>query len=428
MSIELGLTRIAKLLDHIGNPHTSLKVLHIAGTNGKGSVCSYLSSILGYNQVYKVGKFTSPHLIKITDSITVNNVPVSDLEFNKIRTDLKSINDQFSLDCSEFELLTCTALKYFHQANCKFCILEVGLGGRLDATNVVPGSSKYACGITKIGLDHESFLGNSLPEIAKEKAGIITEGSKFAVVDGSNDPSVLEVVKKRCDAMNCNLMITNGSVDSNKIETKSWGLLNWKNLPLNGEYQIFNLRVAISILDHLQKINKINVSKNELQDGIFSVRWPGRLQTIKYHYKNGDQDVTVPLLLDGAHNGSAAVELAKYLRKTFGDDELTFIMAVTNGKKLSPLLDPILRSKDHVVITRFGSVEGMPWIKPIDPTELSDFIEKNYTKNVEVQPSIKQVLVDVAYNYKSNKRPVVICGSLYLCGEILRVYNQQLQK
>lgn len=423
MSIELGLTKITKLLSHFGNPHESLRVLHIAGTNGKGSVCSYLASILQSekDQNNRIGKFTTPHLVHVTDSITVNNVPIPLTEFNSIRRSLEEINKRYSLQCSEFELLTCTAFQYFKDANCNWCVLEVGLGGRLDATNIIPGFRKYACGITKIGLDHETFLGNSLAQIAFEKAGIITEGVKFAVVDGSNDKSVIDVVQEQSKKAACELKITDPCLNDNQIDTESWGTFNPGKLPLNGEYQIFNLRVALSILDHLQKVGCVSFTKDDLKDGLVSTSWPGRLQQLDYCYSN---DKTIPLLMDGAHNSSAAVELAKFIRKEYDDKPVTYVIAVTGGKKLESLFEPLIRSNDHVVVTKFSSVDGMPWVQANDPNMLAQFIEKRYTRNVEVQPVLCKVLPNLATRSEElNGRPIVVCGSLYLCGELLRIHN-----
>ena len=266
-----------------------------------------------------------------------------------------------------------------------------------------------------------------------EKAGIITPGVKFAVVDGSNDETVLDVVRKASAAVGCQLKITNGLVGNKTIDTDSWGILNPGKLPLNGEYQIFNLRVAISILDYLQTSKEIMITEGDLKKGLVSVTWPGRLHKVRYHYSDAldNREIALTLTLDGAHNGSAAIELAKYLRHEFGETPITFVLAVTSGKKLAPLLDPLLRENDRVIVTKFGSVDGMPWIQATDPNELCHFIEQRYTRNVEVQPDLSKTLPALASeqlttNNISNNYPIVVCGSLYLCGELLRVHNSNL--
>lgn len=403
MGINLGLVRVIRLLSHLGNPHEKLKVLHVAGTNGKGSVCSYMGSVL--KSKFKVGQFTSPHLIHITDCIMVNSRAIPRNTYAGIRSELELLNTRLALQCTEFEILTCTAFKYFYDSQVDWCILEVGLGGRLDSTNVVPGILKYGCGITKIGLDHESFLGNTIAEIAAEKAGIIVPGVSRAVVDGTNDGAALRIVKNRCEQESCKLTTTS-SDNSKIIETKSWGVLE-PRIPLNGTYQINNLRVALGILDQLQQNGDIDLSKHIVLDGISKVEWPGRLQRAEV----GGSSV----LLDGAHNGSAAVELTKFLRSEYGDQPLTLIIAVTNGKKLDTLLKPLIRPQDRVVVTEFGKVDGMPWIRAMDATQLSQYI-KNLTSDVHIVPKLDEVVK----NLKTEKNPIIICGSLYLCGEVLR--------
>ncbi|GAV56307.1 hypothetical protein ZYGR_0BB00840 [Zygosaccharomyces rouxii] len=404
MGINLGLIRVVKLLSHLGNPHEKLRVLHVAGTNGKGSVCSYMGSILGSK--YKVGQFNSPHLIHITDCITVNCQPIPTNVYSRIRSELESLNVRLSLQCTEFEILTCTAFKYFYDSHVDWCILEVGLGGRLDATNVVPGHLKHGCAITKIGLDHESFLGTTIAEIAAEKAGIIVPGVKKAVVDGTNSEDALKAVRDRCAQTGCNLTVTSSEQDTRHVKTDSWGILE-PRIPLNGDYQIHNLRVAMAVLDQLQQKGAIYLDKNLALDGLSRVQWPGRLHKVEI---NGSE-----VLLDGAHNGTAALELAKYLRLEYGEQPLTLVIAVTNGKKLDTLLKPLVRPQDRVIVTKFSKVDGMPWIQPMDVDQLSQYI-KNTCSDVEITPNVDQVIKGLKYE----KNPIVVCGSLYLCGEILR--------
>lgn len=426
MSISLGLSRVTKLLGLLGNPQERLQVLHVAGTNGKGSVCSYLSSLL-QNRSNHVGKFTTPHLVQITDSITINNDSIPWDTYHRIRGDLDLLNTKHRLDCTEFELLTCTALKYFHDVKCEWCVVEVGLGGRLDATNVIPGHQKAACGITKISLDHEAFLGNTLSQIAFEKAGIITKGVKFAVIDGSNDQSILQVVKQRCDEIGCKLEVTNPDLKDRAMETKSWGRIVLDKLPLNGGYQICNLRVALGILDTLQERALVNLSTDAIVARLRNVSWPGRLQKLDY-CSDSITKTRIPILLDGAHNGSAAIELSKFLRSEYGEQPLTFVIAITSGKKLEPLLTPLLRSQDRVLVTAYAPVDGMPWVHAMDVQELASEIGKDYTKNVEAQQSLHHIFSSLVHDEQATSQatPIVVCGSLYLCGELLRMHKKNL--
>ena len=431
MPIELGLSRIKKLLSYVGNPHETLKVLHIAGTNGKGSVCSYLSTLLQYQRPYnsyKIGRFTTPHLLDVTDSITLNDKPISRLHFDSIMQRLEGINTKYDLKCSEFELLTCVSLLYFKDTECDWCVLEVGLGGRLDATNVVPGSRKLACGITKVALDHELFLGDTLSQIAREKAGIITEGVKCAVVDGSNVEEVLDVIRKRCEEVGCSLIVTpqNDYHHSTSLplgtETKSWDFISLDGLSLQGQYQLANLRVALGILDYLQGIGEVQLTATDITKALGEVHWPGRLQRLDLAVNKTQK---LPILLDGAHNGNASTELAKFLRREYHERPLTLVMAVTKGKNLKSLLDPLIRPCDRVITTKFGPVDGMPWVHPTDPLELAGLIRENYSSNVTVEPSIQRLFEGLKSD-NDDGVPIVVCGSLYLCGEILRLHNSNV--
>ncbi|SCU90020.1 LANO_0D07294g1_1 [Lachancea nothofagi CBS 11611] len=418
MAIELGLSRISKLLQHLGNPQNKINVLRIAGTNGKGSVCSLLQSVLQTNANYQVGKFTSPHLVHITDCITVNGKSITVKDYNGIRSRLQEVNETHKLGCTEFEVLTCTAFEYFQIKKCNWWVLEVGLGGRLDATNCSLGANKI-CGITKIGMDHQGFLGNTLEQIGTEKAGIIVPGVQFVAVDGTNDPKVLDVIKKRTDIVHATSSLTNSIVSDNVIKTKSWGNIDRDIVPLNGDYQMSNIAVALSLLDYLQGERKASISLQQLKDGLQNVRWPGRLQNVLY-YTEGKHE-PLKLLIDGAHNGDAAIALSRYIDQHVRDDDnpITFVIAVTQGKTLEPLLSPLIKPQDRVIVTRFGPVEGMPWITAMTTSDLISHVSK-YTKNVSSQPSVQKA-IDQASESCSN--PTVLCGSLYLCGELLRTKN-----
>lgn len=415
MTIQLGLTRISSLTSHLPSSLLGLKILHIAGTNGKGSVSAYLTHVL--KTKYTVGTFTTPHLFHPSDSISVNSVPVSIQKYNDLRKSIADINSKFGINATEFEQLTCAALKHFIDSGCDFCVLEVGMGGRLDATNVVPSTNKL-CGITKISLDHEAFLGNTLIDIAKEKAGVILPGTNSVVLDGTNDPEVIQVVKEKCQETNCQLYVT----DTNQtpiISTNSWGGVEFQ-IPLNGQYQIYNARVAFALLDELQKQKNINLDKDHLQKGLLTLEWPARLQNLNCFYSENKQ---LQILLDGAHNGSAANELAIFLQKTYKNVPLIFIIAVTKGKNLTPLLKPILKKGDTVIITKFEEVEGMPWIKSMDREDIASSAEK-YVSNIFIEETPALALSKADILSKQHEIPVVVFGSLYLGGQILRMHRQ----
>lgn len=426
MPIDLGLARVISLLSKLGSPQLKSNYIHVAGTNGKGSVCAYLSSILlSSTKDFKVGKFTSPHLIYRHDCITLNNNPVKLDLFRQIEDSVIQLNKEHSIGCTEFEILTIVAFKIFELEQVDLAVLEVGLGGRLDATNIVPAAKikentiiekgVLATGITKIGKDHESFLGNTLREIAFEKSGII-KSEIVNVVDGTNEIEVLEVVDKTSKELNSsNIKVLS---NSNEIDT-SWGVINREESPLKGGYQLQNLSVSLKILELVFPLlensykNHIFPSKPNIIEGIQSTSWPGRLQTLTLKY-NKTESLTI--LLDGAHNAQSAKELRNYLSSIYENQSITFVIAFTKGKDIDELLKELqINENDKVIITQFGGIDGMPWIKATEAIDIEKIVA-NYTKKIKTYLNHSELFESI-----KNDENVVVCGSLYLVGEVLKL-------
>ncbi|KAK6465925.1 folylpolyglutamate synthase [Scheffersomyces coipomensis] len=435
MPIDLGLSRITSLLKHLNNPHiNAFKSIHIAGTNGKGSTIAYLSSILTHSKI-RNGRFTSPHMLYYNDCISINNEVYPRDKFNKINDFILEQNKILQLGCTEFELLTVTAFKIFELEKIEIAIIEVGLGGRLDATNVLePFDPKaeynggvIATGITKIGFDHENLLGNTLSAIAFEKAGII-KANIPCVVDRSNDDEVLQVIKKKAQSESSQVHLVDGASES--IPPPQLPQFQYeigseviKSSPLRGEYQLQNLSIALKIIELLNISKYVNISIDQIKQGISQTSWPGRLQEINIPKLN------LSVLLDGAHNESAAIELGKYLdlqRSQNKDNEtgIIFIIAMTSGKKIDTVLSPIVhKEKDTIIVTTFTQPEQMPWIHSYDIKYLQNEASQ-FVNDVDpiIENDISNILTHIVSKYRDNgdKRPVVICGSLYLCGDVLR--------
>ncbi|ODV97524.1 hypothetical protein PACTADRAFT_47431 [Pachysolen tannophilus NRRL Y-2460] len=423
MPIDLGLQRVTRLLSLLGNPHFRWKSIHIAGTNGKGSICAYLSSILTQSKI-KNGKFTSPHLIRRSDCITINDEYVSNALFEEVESKINKLNAMNELKCTEFEILTCCAFEIFKILQIEVAVIEVGLGGRLDATNVLPpypirddyNGGVIATGIAKIGLDHENILGSTLREIATEKAGIIKENIP-CIVDGTNDNDSLQVFKEISDLKHSKLYVMNENDNDLPFNAKSL------HSPLRGSYQLSNLLVSLKIIELISKI--FNITQESVKKGVLEVKWPGRLQELKLQYCKTKPSVRV--LLDGAHNKSATIELSKYLASNVrnqneSDKGLIFIMAITKGKKIDALLAPLIKPQDTVILTTFGKVDGMPWISCCDPESLKNEYLK-YTKNVEIQ---KNQVDAIKFAIEKPQKNIVICGSLYLVGDYLRMHENNI--
>ncbi|KAI1332785.1 FolC bifunctional protein [Xylariaceae sp. FL0255] len=346
--IDLGLARITALLK---NTPQTWKAIHVAGTNGKGSICAYLNAMLRANSV-SCGRFTSPHLIDRWDCITINDNAVSETKFRHFEDLVKRRNEDQSLGASEFELLTATAFEIFEAERVEFGVIEVGMGGRLDATNVL--KHKCVTVISKIGLDHQLFLGNTLEEIAIQKAGIMRAGVP-CVVDASNPKSVL-------DAFQTHAGTVGASVKLADLESSSPAADHIRDKPLE-PHQQQNLLCAYEAF-HLAFQTSPSSSPGSLLSAATGTVWPGRLQTISIEKLTGR---TEDVLLDGAHNPQSAEVLSTYVQKRLRSDDnpITWVLAASAGKDLSEILKMLLQNGDSIVSVEFGSVDGMPWVRPM---------------------------------------------------------------
>ena len=397
MPIDLGLARITKLLKHLNNPQNAFQSVHIAGTNGKGSTLAYLSSILTQANI-RNGKFTSPHIINYHDCISIDNQTYPKQKFDEINNQVISMDKQLGLQCTEFEILTATAFKIFADERIQIGLIEVGVGGKLDATNVLEPIGKNSggvivTGITKIGVDHEALLGRGIKIISEQKAGIMKLNVP-CFVDGSNEESVLQVMKSVSNEVQCPLTVVNSS--SSLIAFS----------PLKGAYQANNLSLALEILKSLP----YRISDEVIKEGITKTYWLGRLQVIE-HTKLGN------ILIDGAHNEGAAIELGKYLRETYRNESIVFVIGMTKGKQIASLFKHILKDNDVVIPTLFSQPENMPWINCESISKLAE-VAKDYCKveTVDDNVYIQDVFKFLENHHKG--KPIVICGSLYLCGDV----------
>ncbi|KAK3985943.1 hypothetical protein QBC44DRAFT_146037 [Cladorrhinum sp. PSN332] len=400
--IDLGLTRITRLIQH--TPQT-WKAIHVAGTNGKGSICAYLSALLNASGS-SCARFTSPHLIDRWDCIVIDGQPVSKSLFLEVEDVVKQRDRQDKIGATEFELLTATAFEIFHRQQVEFGVVEVGLGGKLDATNSL--KQKAVTVIAKIGLDHQSFLGNTIGEIALQKAGIMRAGVP-CVVDDSNEKSVLEVIKQHAREVVAELHFP----DTGEIgkEMRDWEPHQKQNLA--SAYKAFKLAKPEN-----------ERPLGELLKAVREVSWPGRLQKLDIGRITGE---TKQVLLDGAHNTQSAEVLAAYVERHLRSpgEPVTWVVAATQGKDMDGILGLLLRPGDQVVAVRFQPVDGMPWVKPADPAELLRLAGQHGVEASALQDAgsdVKKALVLAAE--AAGDRPVVIAGSLYLVSSVLRLLRE----
>jgi folylpolyglutamate synthase len=269
-------------------------------------------------------------------------------------------------------------------------------------------SGVIASGITKIGMDHESLLGDTLSQIAFEKAGIIKDNVP-CVVDSTNEADVIETITEVAKTAHAPLYLVN---DESKQDIHL--------SPLAGDYQVQNLSIALKIISIISKYFGGSITKETINQGIAGAEWPGRLQKLTI------PSVNLPILLDGAHNESAAIELGKYLKSYRDDSGIIFVIAMTKSKSVENLLKHIInKSTDTVIVTNFSPPFNMPWVKSYDVEEL----QKQASKFAQVDPEVIKDDIDQVFHHvneyrrKGDNRKIVVCGSLYLCGDVLRLVS-----
>jgi dihydrofolate synthase/folylpolyglutamate synthase len=363
--IRLGLERIRLLLEHLGDPQNSFRSIHIAGTNGKGSVAAMLSSIL--NQAgYKVGLYTSPHLVDYTERLRINEKNISKKKFaqavNKVKNIIKNLP---KLNLTEFEVLTALSFLLLKQEKVEITVIETGLGGRLDATNIIMPILSI---ITNIDYDHMDVLGISIRKIALEKAGIIKSG--IPLVTG--EKKLWQILRKACKRSGSRFIRANDR--------------NIKYSPFNGKHQIENTKVALKAIEVLQK-NGFRINSSQINNGLRKAFWPGRIQVIS----------NKPLIiLDGAHNPAGARALRDYLASK--KRRFNFIIGMQANKDIKKFIDILKPIARKIVSVRSSNPGAIPAER--------------------IPDSIPSKKLKIAV--KMAKYPLCITGSLYLVGDVLR--------
>ncbi|BFZ64475.1 folylpolyglutamate synthase [Saitoella coloradoensis] len=423
MPIELGLARILKLLTPLNNPHRAFKAIHVAGTNGKGSVCAYLDSVLTHAGIL-TGRFTSPHLIDRWDCVSIRNKAVQKDIFLASERRVREANQTHSIGASEFELLTATAFDIFARQKVNVAVIEVGLGGRLDATNVL--EKPLVTVITRIAMDHQGLLGDTLGAIAREKAGIMKRGAR-CIVDGENEQEALDAFWEVAEEVGADVDVVKGVEDelqTYSVQTKAWGPISVRT-PLPGAHQRANVSVTVAALAHLQD-SLPGITPQTIQEGVAAAKWPGRLEWTLISSISQK-----PLLLDGAHNANAARSLAQYINTLRQKGLITWVMAFSQGKDLDEMLRILVRGdyRDRIAAVEFGDVDGMPWVKPV-PTEEIMEIARGVLKSGEEKEDVRGFGTDVGAALKwategNEEGTVVVCGSLYLVGEVKKLKREE---
>ena len=409
------LRRVEELLTRLGNPHLAARSVHIAGTKGKGSVAAMVASALSVSG-YTTGLYTSPHLHTWRERMRVDGELISEEEFvalvGRLKPEVEAVNRKATYgQLTTFELLTALGFAFFKLKEAEFQVLEVGMGGTFDATNVI---TPEVCIITSISLDHTEVLGNSLPEVAGEKAGIIKSGS--IVVTSPQPDEVARVIEEACLNRGAELVRVGSDVtwqsldfDSNRQSLQVKGRLkSYKlSIPLLGQYQLENAAVAVAALEVLAE-RGFKISKDSIVDGLAKVSWPGRLQILSRQ----------PLLVvDGAHNPASAQKLKQSLGQYFDFDRSILVIGVSCDKDIAGIVSELAPLFNKVVVTRSRHPRAMA------PLLIVAEFARHGTE-VEVAEDVSTALT-LALGMAKARDLVCVAGSLFVVGEAIEQANRQ---
>ena len=404
--IKFGLSSTSNLLARLGNPHKNLKAVHIAGTNGKGSTAAMLSAVLTRIGI-QVGLYTSPHLVRFNERFRINDQDVGDCGIMDVFLRVKDVVDEREPP-TFFEMTTAMALCLFAERGVDWAILEVGMGGRLDATNVIQPQITI---INNVAFDHQEFLGFTLGRIAREKAGIIKQG--VPLITAVKQPVALAVIKERCSALAAPFYRV-----GRQIKVRSRGRrcftyrgLKWRlenlQLPLAGRHQLLNAATALGALEVLEQLGHFHPTNEQIQEGLSKTCWPGRLEWFSEH---------PPVLLDGAHNNAGIVSLRKALQEEYIYKKLIIVLGIMADKDLWGMLHRLAPWADHIILTR------PRYERAAEPESLREMAGE-FAKRTELIRSVRQALKR-AMTLATSEDLVVVTGSLYFIGEVKEIKEE----
>jgi dihydrofolate synthase/folylpolyglutamate synthase len=413
--VHLGLERIKQLLANLGNPHHRVPIIHVAGTNGKGSVCAYLSSVLT-QAGYRVGRYTSPHLVDWTERICLNEQPISAEALQQLLVQVQDAIRPQEETPTQFEVITAAAWLYFAQSRVNVAVVEVGLGGRLDATNV--SDRPLVTIITSISREHWQQLGPTLADIAREKAGILKPGCPAVV--GQLPPAAEAVVRSRITELGCSAIWPQ---PAKKVKTKKENGKSEESpfchlpfacclgieypLPLLGAIQMSNSALAIAALQVLQQ-QGWEISEQAIASGMAKTRWLGRLQWTTWQNHQ--------LLIDGAHNPAAAQALRQYV-DTLDGKSVTWVMGMLSTKEHADIFRALLQPADRLYLV------PVPDHSSADPLELA-MLAHNICPELAACSTYSELILALEAAVASPENLIVLCGSLYLVGHFLRTAEE----
>ena len=397
------LKNIKKLMDEFDNPQDKIETIHVAGTNGKGSTAKMLSSVMSKKN--KCGIFTSPYMVRINEEISINGVDISDEEFCELIDRIRPVAEELDKEgfhVTYFEFMTAMAFIYFYEKNVDVAIIEVGLGGSLDSTNII--KSPLASVITSISKDHMNVLGSTIEEIAANKAGIIKENCPVFVYP-QTEKEAFEVISKKAKESNSEIYTFDKKEVDILEESQSGNVFNFKSYDhiktnLRGHHQIYNASLALLVLDFFK--DEFNITVQDIREGLEEAYNPGRLDLVMDKPK---------VLLDGAHNKEAIDVLIQSL-EDFEYDRFIIGFSILKDKDHKDIIKKISKLADKLVITH---IDDNP--RAMDTLDIKKEAEA-FIDDIEIIDDNKEAF-DYSVNYADEDDLVLWCGSLYLVGKIL---------
>ncbi|MGD9158595.1 MAG: folylpolyglutamate synthase/dihydrofolate synthase family protein [Desulfobacteraceae bacterium] len=397
--VKFGLSKTSNIMKKMGNPHKGQNYIHVAGTNGKGSVSAMVESVLMRSGL-KVGFYSSPHLVRFTERFRINRKEISKKKVIELTEEIKGIINPAEPP-TYFEVTTAMALAYFARENTDIAIMEVGMGGRLDATNII---KPLVSAITNISLEHQFFLGNTLVEIAGEKAGIIKKG--INTISAATQPKVSRLFREVCEERKAPFFQVGKDVRYRSSDNgfNYYGLnrrIRDINLTLKGEFQHRNTALAIGILELLEK-KGYRFEDQDIKAGVEETTWTGRIQVLAER----------PLIVvDGAHNPGASRALVEAVKKDFSYKRLILVLGVMKDKDIGSIVREIAGMADHIVCS------SPEYFRSATPEDLYKIVS-TYNKNTEMIKTLPEAIKKAKKIARSDDM-ILITGSLFTVGEAL---------
>ncbi|TET91967.1 MAG: bifunctional folylpolyglutamate synthase/dihydrofolate synthase [Methanomassiliicoccales archaeon] len=409
---KLSLDNMTELLSHLGNPHHSLKFIHVAGSKGKGSVCACISSILK-EAGYKVGTFTSPHLIDFTERIRVNWEPIPRDDVVRSVSELKPIAEKMTADSrlkspSFFEMCVAMAFKYFDEREVDFAVIEAGMGGRYDSTNVIQPVLSV---ITHLSMEHSEHLGRSLNRIAKDKAGIIKEGVPVVLSEES------EIIESICQAKNCDLTVLGRDIEYGResfdLRGQDFWVMNGErkqfHINLLGNYQVQNAATSYAAIQKLKSFG-YEISDEHVREGFVKANWPGRMHVLQ------KEPVVV---VDSTHDVDGAKRLIESLEELLEFEKVVLVFGVLEDKDVQGMAEILAPFSSLVITTQAQYKKALP----------AEVVEREFKKranNVQTGTTVREA-IDLALAKAGKKDLVCITGSIFTASEAFIYFGKSLE-